>query len=284
MQVITWNIQAGKGCDGKVDLERVVADCRQLADFDVLCLQEVSNNFPLLAGNSKINQFEMLARLLPGYTTYKGIALDVIAPDDGQRRQFGNMIISRLPVLQVFRHQLPCPADPGKLFMPRMLIEAILKTSFGPVRIMTSHLEYYSAKQRSAQIEAIRNLHAEASGHASDSVLDTSEGTFRSMARPASAILTADFNLQPSDPLHQRIQDPFNDSTLAFCDAWHALHPNETHPLTIGIYDRAQWPAPNTFDFIFVTEDLAPRIREVRVDALTKASDHQPVLLTLAED
>ena len=34
-------------------------------------------------------------------------------------------------------------------------------------------------------------------------------------------------------------------------------------------------------DFIFVSDDLAPRVRAVRVDRETQASDHQPVILTL---
>jgi endonuclease/exonuclease/phosphatase family metal-dependent hydrolase len=37
--------------------------------------------------------------------------------------------------------------------------------------------------------------------------------------------------------------------------------------------------APYCCDFVFVTRDLAPRIRSVRVDAHTRASDHQPVIV-----
>ena len=45
MKLITWNIQWGLGIDGRVDLKRIVDDARRIADFDVLCLQEVSDNF-----------------------------------------------------------------------------------------------------------------------------------------------------------------------------------------------------------------------------------------------
>jgi len=34
---------------------------------------------------------------------------------------------------------------------------------------------------------------------------------------------------------------------------------------------------------VFVTEDMAPRVREVTVDTQTQASDHQPVLIELAD-
>ena len=35
-------------------------------------------------------------------------------------------------------------------------------------------------------------------------------------------------------------------------------------------------------DFVFVSADIASRVRDVRVDATTDASDHQPVLVELA--
>ena len=32
-------------------------------------------------------------------------------------------------------------------------------------------------------------------------------------------------------------------------------------------------------DYVFVTPDLVPRLKSIRIDAQTQASDHQPVLL-----
>jgi endonuclease/exonuclease/phosphatase family metal-dependent hydrolase len=46
MKLITWNVQWCRGCDGRVDPSRIVEHARALADFDVLCLQEVAHNFP----------------------------------------------------------------------------------------------------------------------------------------------------------------------------------------------------------------------------------------------
>ena len=66
MHLITWNIQWGRGCDGRVDLVRIVDHARALADFDVLCLQEVADNFPALMDNDDSDQFAALAALLPG--------------------------------------------------------------------------------------------------------------------------------------------------------------------------------------------------------------------------
>ena len=280
MHLITWNMQWGRGCDGRVDLARIVATARAMADVDVLCLQEVADNFPALKDNDERDQFAELAALLPGYTAIEGAAIDL--PGTPRRRRFGNMILSRLPVRQVYRHLLPAPADPSTRNMRRLLLEAVIEAPFGLVRVMTTHLEYYSALQRAAQLEALRVLHAEACADARAFVtLDSSGGTYHSLERPASAIITGDFNFKPDDPLHARLRAPFDDGSPALHDAWTTRWPRMPHPDTLGIYDRHQWPAAYASDFIFVTEDLAPRIVDVKVDGLTQASDHQPVLITL---
>jgi endonuclease/exonuclease/phosphatase family metal-dependent hydrolase len=157
-----------------------------------------------------------------------------------------------------------------------------VEAPFGLVRVMTTHLEYYSAVQRAAQSRAVRDLHAEACADERSFVaLDTSEGTFRSLPRPASAIITGDFNFKPDDPLRALLQQPFDDGSLALHDAWAARWPGAAHPPTLGVHDRRQWPEAYPSDYVFVTADLLPRVAEVRVDGLTQASDHQPVLLTL---
>src|SRR5689334_13629875 len=150
MKLITWNVQWCRGVDQKVDPSRIVEEARRLADFDVLCLQEIADNFPdpRLAGSSDENQFARLAELLPGFAAVEGIAVD--QPGNGSRRRFGNMILSRFPVKQVYRHVLPYPLDPGVPGMPRIAVEAVLGTDIGDVRVITTHLEYYSAKQRMA--------------------------------------------------------------------------------------------------------------------------------------
>ena len=88
MKLITWNIQWGRGVDGRVDLDRIVRTARAMADFDVLCVQEVADNFPGLAGNDDRDQFAELSRLLPGFDAVTAPAVNVGA-DDGKRRRFG---------------------------------------------------------------------------------------------------------------------------------------------------------------------------------------------------
>jgi endonuclease/exonuclease/phosphatase family metal-dependent hydrolase len=284
MKLITWNVQWCRGVDGKVDPARIVKHAKAIADFDVLCLQEIANNYPdpLLRGSRGENQFAELARLLPGYMPVPGIAVDVPA-QDGQRRHFGNMILSRLPVGQVFRHLLPFPIDPGVNGMPRIAVEAVVDTRFGPVRVITTHLEFYGTKKRSAQVEALRCIYAEGSGHQrKGGIVDTSGGPFHTRLRPAATVITGDFNLEPDDPLHERMGARFDDGTPPMFDAWTVAHPGEPHPATFKIYEKERPDEPELHcDFIFVSADLAPRVRAVRVDQKTQAADHQPVLLEL---
>src|ERR1700704_3819036 len=105
MKLITWNIQWGRGIDGRVDLERIVRTARGIADFDVICMQEVADNFPGLEGNDDRDQFAELAALLPGFHRIEGYGVDV-AGDAGRRRRFGNVIFSRYSVLSARRHAL----------------------------------------------------------------------------------------------------------------------------------------------------------------------------------
>jgi endonuclease/exonuclease/phosphatase family metal-dependent hydrolase len=280
--LITWNIQWGRGCDGVVDLRRIVETARALADFDVLCLQEVASNFPQLAGNTSEDQPQRLAQLLPGYTPVYGAATDVLAAD-GARALFGNMILTRLPVIQVFRHLLPWRAEPGKRSMQRGLVEAVIETPFGAIRVMTTHLEYYSPAQRAAQVERIRELHADAAWRARHGrAHGAADGPFRRQRGAVSAILTADFNFRPDDPLHDRLMAPSGTDVPAFHDAWQVRHPDMPHPPSIGLFDRKQWPkGAFCCDFIYVTEDLCPRVAAVEIDQQSAASDHQAVVLTL---
>ena len=284
MKLITWNIQWARGIDLVVDPARIIRTAREIADFDVLCLQEVAVNYPRLPGSRGEDQVAELSRALPGFSTHYAIATDV---DDGKsgRSQFGNLIFSRLPVMQVYRDLLPWPADPKVKSMQRIAIEAVVHAPWGPLRVMTTHLEYYSAMQRMAQVAALRALHQEACSHAlAPRIQDDANQPFQALPRPASAILTGDFNFKPDDPEYRRITAPFDiGTTPAFVDTWTLAHPGTPHAPSAGVHEDSWAKPPYCCDFIFVTADLAPRVRSVKVDSQTQASDHQPVLIELAD-
>ena len=100
MKLITWNVQWFCGLDDVVSVERVVNEARAMADFDVLCLQEVAVNYPQLIGNAGFDQVARLRQLLPGFEVCFGAAVDELGRE-GQRQQFGNLVATRLPVAQV---------------------------------------------------------------------------------------------------------------------------------------------------------------------------------------
>jgi endonuclease/exonuclease/phosphatase family metal-dependent hydrolase len=280
MKLITWNIQWARGIDLAVDPARIARTATKLADFDVLCLQEVAVNFASLPGSRGEDQVRELSRALPGYSAHFGAATDV---DDGKggRSLFGNLILSRLPVLQVSRYLLPWPADPGAQSMPRLALEAVVMAPWGPLRFTTTHLEYYSSMQRMAQAGALRALHQEACGHgAARNNSADAEGPFRAQPRPPSAILAGDFNCTPDSAEHRLIAQPFHESNVpSLVDAWTIAHPGVPHAPSAGLYEHSWAKQPLCCDYVFVTTDLASRIRDVKVDAHTQASDHQPVLV-----
>ena len=284
MKLITWNTQWCRGIDGRVDPARIVAEARRLADFDVLCLQEIADNFPdpRLAGSAGEDQFAAIAALLPGYTAIPGVAVDHPG-EDGRRRRFGNMIVTRLPVRQVFRHLLPFPADPGVNGMPRIAVEAVVGAPFGDLRVITTHLEWYSRRQRSAQVEALRTIYADGHAHArAGKITDQSGGPFTTWLRPAATVICGDFNLEPDDPDHARMLVPFADGTAPLTDCWTHTHPGEPHPATFCIHSKMFEGQPELHcDFVFVSEELKARVRSLTVDQETQAADHQPLTLEL---
>ncbi|MDR5753343.1 MULTISPECIES: endonuclease/exonuclease/phosphatase family protein [unclassified Caballeronia] len=289
MRLVNWNIQWGRGVDGRVDLARIVSEAKALCDFDVLCLQEVTRGFDQgekaggLAGGPGADQFAELADLLPGAVVLDAIGSDLPPTGAGLgRRQFGNAIVSRLPVRQVLRHSLPWPADPAKPSMLRVALEAVVETDVGPLRVISTHLEFYSETQRRAQVERLRGLHVEACDHARrPAKSENLNSPFADTGRPMSAILCGDFNSAFESSAYRRMIEPFGDAP-AFVDAWSVAHPDTPRAATVGLYDREQWPdGPFACDFVLVTEDLGARVAACEVDQASRSSDHQPMWLEL---
>ena len=80
MKLVTWNTQSCKGLDGKASPERIVEHARTLADFDVLCLQEVADHYTGLTGAFDADQPAAIAALLPGFHLFFGPSVDEFAP------------------------------------------------------------------------------------------------------------------------------------------------------------------------------------------------------------
>lgn len=282
MKLVTWNTQWCCGLDGVVSPERIVDEARRLADFDVLCLQEVAVNYPGLQGNPGDDQPALLRELLPGFQLFFGAAVDEWSAD-GQRRQFGNLIATRLAVTQLQHHALPYPADAGVSSMPRMCtVLTVRDPDLGPLRVMTTHLEFYSGPQRMAQARALRELHMQACAHAATppTLESGHDGTpFQARIHTANAILCGDFNFEAHEPEYAAVTEPFGQGRL--WDSWNLLHGQAPHAPTFRLDDRQYGPEPVACDFVFVSNGLKDKVSRLDIDGTTRASDHQPVAVEL---
>jgi endonuclease/exonuclease/phosphatase family metal-dependent hydrolase len=281
MRLVTWNTQWCCGIDGFVSPKRIVEGARALADFDLLCLQEIAVNYPRLQGDASGDQVAQLGELLPGFQLFFGAAVDEFTAEGRQR--FGNLIATRLPVLQVQHHPLPYPADAGVRSMPRMCtVVTVRDPQLGPLRVMTTHLEFYSKPQRMAQALALRELHIQACARAAAPPEFSEDGSpFQGKVHTANAILCGDFNLEPSEPEYAAVQQPFA-GTARLWDSWRLLNGEAPHAPTFRLYDRRYGPVPVACDFVFVSDGLKSKVKSLRIDSDTQASDHQPVAVEIS--
>ena len=286
MKLLSWNIQWGRGADGVVDLQRTISAIRTLGDFDVICLQELAVGFAGLQGGVPVDCVAELAEAFAGYSAHFVAAVDLPGKSGG-RSLFGNLTLSRLPVGQVFRHSLPRPPEEGVPSMPRACIEVIVDGPRGPIRVLNTHLEYYSRIQRMTQIAALHTLQCDsvrlaAMDSPQEKSGDGQDSPFAYLPRPASAIVCGDFNCEPGSPEYYRMTAPISADVSGWEDAWRACYSDIPHLNTVGL-NGAEWPdRAYCCDYFFVSADLVDRVESVAVDQLTAASDHQPVILTLA--
>ena len=290
MNILTWNTQWCCGMDGQVSVERIVQHALQMGEaaggLDVLCLQEIAVNYPALQGQPG-NQIAQLQALLPGWNVFFGAAIDEFTAQGWQ--QFGNVIATRLPVLQIQHHPLPMPAEADLRCMPRMCsVVTVNDPTLGPVRIMTAHLEYFSRRQRMAQARALRALHMQACALADVPPQPSSDGSpYQTKPHTHHAVLCGDFNFEPHETEYAQLSAPWGASETdglragQWHNSWSVLHPDAPQPPTFRLLDRTWGPEPGACDFIWVSDSLKSHVQSWQVDSSTQASDHQPVLLAL---
>ena len=102
--------------------------------------------------------------LLPGYTAIAGVAVD-----QPGRRRHAAALRQHDPVAPAGAAGVPPPAALSRRsrraeHAARRGRGGRARAPFGDVRVITTHLEYYSQRKRSAQVEALRAIYAE--GHA----------------------------------------------------------------------------------------------------------------------
>ena len=280
MKLVTYNIQYGLGKDGRYDLARIA---EAIADADIIALQEVERFWQR---SGMVDQPAELARLLPDFHWIYGANLDMDASErdvDGRpshrRRQFGNMFLSRLPIISSRNHLLPKFGATNQHTMQRGALEAVIDLPrIGPARLYSTHLCHLTAGTRLPQVDFLLKMHRKAPGEGGawsgghpNPDAGWTEGAMPLM--PEHAMFMGDFNFEPTDPEYEKFVGPWSDQygrvtpIDGFVDSWVAAGHNEQRGVTCD---------GKRIDYLFASSPLAARIENVWIDGDADGSDHQP--------
>jgi endonuclease/exonuclease/phosphatase family metal-dependent hydrolase len=291
VKLVSYNIQYGRGRDGVFDLERIAA---AVAGADVIALQEVERFWQR---SGMRDQPAEIAALLGEYYWVYGAGLDVDGSNEeadgriegrigGRRRQFGNMLLSRRPILSSRNHLLPKYGSLGPMSIQRSALEGVVDAGRRRVRLYSVHLTHLSAETRLPQVEHLLTVHERApvEGAALSGAGLKDEWTRDGMppALPAEAVLMGDFNFEPDSGEYTRITGPVSPyggritNPHGLVDAWVAAGHGEDEGVTAAIDGRDV-----RLDYCFVSASLTDGIRAAGIDAGAAGSDHQPIWVEL---
>ncbi|MHA1153194.1 MAG: endonuclease/exonuclease/phosphatase family protein, partial [Alphaproteobacteria bacterium] len=207
MIFVSYNIQWGTGQDERIDLPRIAGE---IGAADVIALQEVDRYW---SRSQMTDQAAEFAALFPEHNWIYGPAMDMDGSRrdaDGKvlnrRRQFGNMLLTRTPILSSRNHLLPKMKLPEKMSLQRAALEAVIDAPSGPLRVYSVHLNHSSPEERLGQIARLRQIVAGApaeggawTGSDYDPIWEV-DGPQPPM--PPRAALFGDFNLRPDTEEH----------------------------------------------------------------------------------
>ena len=245
VRLVTYNTHHGVGDDGRHDLPRL-ATVLAAADADVICLQEVDRHFGPRSEN--VDQALLLARALDMQMAW-GPAVDEPRPGDKPRGEYGNALLSRLPILVSDVHRLPGAGE------PRSALRTMIELDGGALWVTTTHLSRKSG-DRAAQVAALTDLQT--------GPMET-------------GVVVGDFNAPPDAPELAAMRERFGDAwELANVRddrvGWRFWQHEEglTHPA--GSPHRR-------IDQVWVTQGVGVSTAEVLDGG--GASDHLPLLVAL---
>jgi endonuclease/exonuclease/phosphatase family metal-dependent hydrolase len=229
LRLMSWNVKYGNGVHGQLDLPAIV-DAVRAQHPDVLVLQEVNRGWPI---GGATDMAEYLSQALRMDYAWSPAA-------DGQ---FGNAILTRLPMSQVTAVRLPWVQPPQQ----RSYVGVTLRLESGrTLRLLGTHLQHRQENRptRIAQINALLG----AWNHRPDT------------------IIAGDMNSWPTWPEPQLFRD------AGFVSAQDVT----------GHGDQLTSPTPvatNRIDYIWGTPDL--RFSDFAVLSDVVVSDHFPLVATV---
>ncbi len=286
MKLVTYNIQYAKGKDGRFDLGRIAG---AVDGADVIALQEVERHWPR---SGMADQPAELGALLPGYYWVYGPAFDIDASVRGgngaitnRRRQFGNMLLAKTPILWSRLHLLPKLGTVGAFNFDMGVLEGVVETGSGFMRVYSLHLSSLSSRERLVQIERLLDIHARAPlmGGAWTGAADGCDAAWTCGTAPPptpdDAVFLGDFNLQTGGPEYDALAGAADalHGRLDYCDvlvdAWVAAGNDAASGVTYPAIGELR---DMRLDYCFVTPGLAPKLRAAWIDGNAQGSDHQP--------
>jgi len=152
VRLVTFNIRHGVGDDDRLDLPRL-AKVLQSVDADVICLQEVDRHYG--ERSEDVDQPLLLSRALDMQMAW-GPAIEQPRGAGAPDRQYGNALLSRLPILISDVHPLPGSGE------PRSALRTLVELDGGTLWVTTTHLTRSGDAERAEQLAVIAGLHSEA--------------------------------------------------------------------------------------------------------------------------
>jgi len=277
----SYNIQYGFGLDGIYDLSRIA---ESLEGADIIALQEVTRGYET---NDFADMPADLATLFPDYFWVYGAPCDLHVeageggfPPRGTRFQFGNMILSRFPILSTRTILLPRSRTVSKLNLQRGATEALIDIPGRPLRVYSVHLDHVWVDERIAQIRHL-NQRINAFCLEGGAVSGAVELDFEELPLPEDYVVMGDFNMVPESPEYcafagakdgyygrvARVGTPVD--ALASLDGY--------HPGSYSWMDPKDHGKRMHLDYCFVSGGLAGSLKAAHVDTGSVGSDHFPV-------
>ena len=168
LTVLSYNIKRGLGNDGVTDIARAAEVIRR-CDPDFVALQEIDVG---VARSGRVDQMQALAELTGMHARFAAF----MPYQDGE---YGIGVLSRAPILETHRHDLPPGPEPRVALGVRVALEDGTEVVFCSVHF------YATEEERLAQARAVVEAYADE-------------------ARPM--ILAGDFNSQPDDPVMRLVR------------------------------------------------------------------------------
>lgn len=230
VRVMSYNIHTGRGMDKQLDLERI-ATVINTSGADVVAVQEVDR---MTSRTLRVDQLAELTRLTGMFGRFgKG--------RDWEGGEYGQVLLSRWPILSFEVHPLPGPTDVERRIALAAEVQPDSMTS--PVVVMATHLHHQEEALRVPQAQELQRLADE-------------------NATSGPVILMGDMNAVPGSETMDMLLEKWTDG----------VGEGNTYP--------ADNPKKK-IDWILVPRGGAWKVVDGHVIEEAQASDHRPVIVEL---